>query len=116
MSKVSENVKRLREKRGLTQEQLADIMGKEKSTVSKWEIGKNKMIVGDMEMLCAALDCSPNELLGYKSQSQLDGEVPEIVADEITPVLKKIEAEVATMTPAELKRYLKLANCVKDEE
>jgi transcriptional regulator with XRE-family HTH domain len=41
---ISENIKTLREKRGWTQHQLADRLGVEQSTISRWEAGTTKPV------------------------------------------------------------------------
>mgnify|MGYP001367784051 CR=1 FL=1 len=56
-------VRQLREKRGITQAQLADIVGVSNKAVSKWETGKGLPDITLIEPLAAALGISVPELL-----------------------------------------------------
>ncbi len=61
-------VAELREKAGLTQRQLADLIGVTESTVRNLE--RNRNGVEQLERfikLCDALNCNPSDLIGYKS-------------------------------------------------
>lgn len=117
MSKTAENIKRLRIAKNLTQQELADLMGKDKTAVSNWERAKNKIYVDDLEKLCFILGCTPEELLGWKSSEEKAILYSDLIVNEVmqNPVVKEIEAELAKMTPSELKRYLRLAPAAKDE-
>lgn len=64
MSYVTSNtIKELREKKKLTQKQLADILLVSDKTVSKWETGRGLPDIGIIEALAGALDVSLAELL-----------------------------------------------------
>lgn len=64
MSYITGNtVKTLREKKGYTQKQLAEILCISDKTVSKWETGKGLPDIGIMPELAAALGVSVAELL-----------------------------------------------------
>lgn len=56
-------IKTLREKRGITQKDLADKLSVSDKTVSKWETGRGFPDVGLLEELAAALGISVAELL-----------------------------------------------------
>ena len=85
---LSENIKNLRKRAVMTQEQLADKLGVTRQTVSKW---KNNMSVPDADILSEmadVFDVSVSELLGYgvdngstkdyaKILASLDGELAE---------------------------------------
>ena len=52
MKILGENIRKLRQARGLTQQQLADIMGASNyTTISKWESGANSPRGGDLVKL-----------------------------------------------------------------
>lgn len=64
MSYVTGNtIKELREKKGHTQKQLADLLGVSDKTVSKWETGKGLPDVGIISELASLLGVSLAELL-----------------------------------------------------
>lgn len=59
-------LKEIRIKKGLTQQDLAEIMGVSDSTISKYEKGKRKLNHDQIVKLSIALEVTPNELLGFK--------------------------------------------------
>ena len=57
-----------RRAKGMTQEQLAQLVGVSSAAVSKWETAS---ALPDVALLCPlarALDCTPDELLDFKPQ------------------------------------------------
>lgn len=59
MSKVAE----LRERAGLTQRQLADLVDVDPSTIRNWERNRNSVdAFVRVAKLCEALNCSPDQL------------------------------------------------------
>ena len=60
---VGENIKALRESRGLTQAQLADIVGVSDKAVSTWESGKREPRMGVVERLSAYFNVDKSTLL-----------------------------------------------------
>lgn len=59
-----EILKRLREQRGLTQEQLAERVLVTRQAVSRWETGETQPGTETLKLLSRALDVSINTLLG----------------------------------------------------
>ena len=59
-----QNLKFLREKSGMTQEELAEQLGITRQSVSKWELGINEPDLPTIRALCKILGCSYNALLG----------------------------------------------------
>lgn len=57
-------MKEAREQRGLTQKQLADLIGASHNSISDWENNKNKPDLDTIGMICEVLDISPNYLFG----------------------------------------------------
>lgn len=63
---IGNNIKRIRQNKGVTQEQLGDIIGVSGQAVSKWENGS---ALPDISVLPKLADCfgiSIDELMGYK--------------------------------------------------
>ena len=59
MSRITE----LREEAGLTQRQLADLIGVDPSTIRNWEKNRNSIAaLVRFAKLCEALGCDPSEL------------------------------------------------------
>ncbi len=57
------SMKELRERRGLTQAQIADRLNVDKSSVSKWESGDSTPLRKYRRKLCELLGCTEAELL-----------------------------------------------------
>ncbi|MBN2224969.1 MAG: helix-turn-helix transcriptional regulator [Deltaproteobacteria bacterium] len=51
-----ENIKNIRRKKGLTQEELGGLLGVGKSAVSRWESGEREVTLATMRSIAAALD------------------------------------------------------------
>ncbi|MDR0906610.1 MAG: helix-turn-helix domain-containing protein [Oscillospiraceae bacterium] len=62
--KISENVRRLRRERGLTQESLAESLGVSFQTVSKWECGDGYPDITTLPRIATFFDVSVDEVLG----------------------------------------------------
>ena len=57
------SMKELRERRGLTQAQIADRLNVDRSSVSKWESGDSTPLRKYRRKLCELLGCTEAELL-----------------------------------------------------
>lgn len=60
---TASTIRKLREKKGMTQEKLAEVLAVSAKTVSKWETGRGLPDISLLEPLAAALDISVAELL-----------------------------------------------------
>ena len=56
------NTKELREAAGLSQEDLARMLGLDRSTIAKWEGGASRPTASKLPALAAALGCSIDDL------------------------------------------------------
>ena len=66
MAKIGENIRRLREKCGFSQEELATRMGyKSKSTINKIELGINDVAQSKIEKFAEVLGTKPSVLMGW---------------------------------------------------
>lgn len=86
MSTIGDNVRRIRNELGMTQEELATKMGyKSKSTINKIELGKNDIPQSKIVQLAKALHTTPKELMGWEEQKQeyLINKEAEQIAEEI---------------------------------
>lgn len=66
----------IRESRGLTQQQLGDLIGESGNTVSNWEMpsGKSKPSLSKFRLICIALNCPPGDLLGLSPSEMTSDE------------------------------------------
>lgn len=71
---IGARIKEFRSRVKLTQGALAEKLGVTNRAVSNWESGTNGVDVDLIPALCAALNVSPNDLLGTPSQKELSEE------------------------------------------
>ena len=69
------SLRAVRESRGLTQQQLGDLIGESGNTISNWEMasGKSRPSLAKFRLLCIALNCPPGDLLGL-SRSEMSSD------------------------------------------
>lgn len=60
---MKEQIKELRKKRGLTQEELAKLLGVDRTTVTLWERGVNHPRITILPKLAKILHCTVDSLL-----------------------------------------------------
>jgi len=63
MNTINKNLKALRTKKGLTQQELADKLYVTRQCISRWEQGKTLPDINSIEALTDLLDCSINDLV-----------------------------------------------------
>jgi transcriptional regulator with XRE-family HTH domain len=98
MSKIGENIRRIREKNGLTQEELAHRMGyKSKSTINKIELGINDIPQSKIVKFAQCLNTTPAVLMGWVSEetNKKNDAIVDIVMklrkdDELLSMMEKI--------------------------
>jgi transcriptional regulator with XRE-family HTH domain len=70
---IVSHVAELRKSLGLTQRQLADIVGVTETTIRNWENNRSGVEWFErIAKLCNALQCTPNDLFGYKKVLESD--------------------------------------------
>ncbi len=63
---IGNRIRQYREKKKLTQKQLADLIGVSNSRISNWEKGINRPDADIIADICRALDVSPSVLLDVR--------------------------------------------------
>ena len=66
MSKVGHNIKKYREQKGITQEELAEQLSVTRQTVSSWETGRTEPDIETLHRIGACLDVTIEELIYSK--------------------------------------------------
>lgn len=61
--KIGQAIKREREKQGLTQTKLADLVGKDRQYIYKIEAGRVTINVSTLAIICKALNIKMSELI-----------------------------------------------------
>ena len=84
---ISENIKKLRNKKGLTQEELAIRLNVVRQTISKWEKGVSVPDAYLLKKLAIELDTSVGKLLG--TTIELENNEPEI-AEQIARISEQL--------------------------
>ena len=70
---MAQKIKELRQKKGMTLEQVAQIVGVGKSTVRKWETGMIANMRRDkIDLLAKAFGVKPSYLMGWEDSSTID--------------------------------------------
>lgn len=59
---MGEKIRELREKRGLSQKQLADALGIDQSAIARWETGANEPTAFNVRRLADILGVAPGDL------------------------------------------------------
>lgn len=68
----AQRIQEARQRRGMTQTELAEIVGVSKASVSNWESSGHGMTLDSLTKLCLALEVNPNEILLPAESSDWD--------------------------------------------
>lgn len=84
-------LRELRERQGMTQEELAGKIGCHENTIRRWELGQREPKISDIQKLCEALGCSEADLLNGKVKQEFEVKIlmgvktlPSVAGIEIT--------------------------------
>lgn len=61
---IGKNIKRMRERRGLTQEQLAYKLNVSNKTVSSWEVDRTEPKMDMVDLITSVLHCQRSDITG----------------------------------------------------
>lgn len=79
MSKLGENIKKFRVQKGLTQDELAQLLGyKGKTAVSNWENGTNSPNDSAIERMLDIFGVDANTLFGWTNAAQIKSDAEEL--------------------------------------
>jgi transcriptional regulator with XRE-family HTH domain len=71
LNTINKNLKELRAKKGITQQELADQLYVTRQCISRWEQGKTLPDINNIEKITAVLECSINDLIDDNSIKSL---------------------------------------------
>lgn len=94
--KISVFIQQTRKEKGMTQKELADILGISDKTISKWETGKSMPDMDFFMPLCNALEININELLSGEKISSIN--YSEKAEENIMSLLKENREHKKGMT------------------
>lgn len=78
MFRIGENLKKLRTQNGLTQEQLAEVLGVSPQAVSRWELGSTYPDITLLPIIADYFDVTTDELFGMNGE-KIQKEIDEII-------------------------------------
>lgn len=113
MATLPERIRELRKAAGLTQQQLGDILGVAKNTVSQYETGRNEPNDSIKIAMANYFNVSLDYLVGETDRSGFDSKTPSVFASEITAAGITAIHTYASLTPANKKRveeYIQMLN------
>lgn len=84
---IGSRIRKYREERGLSQKQLAELIGVKNNRVSNWEQGLNRPDADILADICRVLQVSPSELLDVR-----------LVDDELNAQERKVIMAYRTKT------------------
>lgn len=78
---IGSRIRKYREKKGISQTELAQMLGIKNNRVSNWEQGLNRPDADILAKLCYLLDVPPSELLGvHLSDGSLSEQERKVIA------------------------------------
>ena len=98
-----EKIRRARKAAGLTQRQLAQMVGVANTSVSNWEKDLSRPDADLIQKLCAILQLQPNEF--YGTQAAVLGEVRNVSDEDIKFALFGGDGEITDAMYDEVKRF-----------
>lgn len=78
---LGKKIKKLRQKKGLTQEELADMIGISQRTLSGIEIGENFLSADTLNRLMDVLGIVPDDIFAVEHLKSTDDLVTDIISD-----------------------------------
>ena len=91
MAKISEKIKKLRTKAGISQQRLAELLGVSRPAISQIENGERKVSVDELDRLAEIFNISVNSLLNKEKE-------PEVILKGKT-VEKKLQPSIRISVP-----------------
>ncbi|WP_339014155.1 helix-turn-helix transcriptional regulator [Lactococcus garvieae] len=93
MSSFSDNLKKMREKRGYTHKELADLVGVNRVTYTNWENGNREPKFDKVIELAKILKANTDYLLGFSEKNMFEMTDDELVIGEAPETFEEWKAE-----------------------
>jgi len=111
---IAENIKRLRDAHGLTQEELGDIAGVSAKAVSKWESGAGNPRMGAVQRMADHFHISKSTIIDeYDQQDERELMLERAFGDR--PEMRELFAIAETATPEDIEKAIKIIKTLKGE-
>lgn len=104
LKSFGKNLKKIRKSKGLSQEQLAELLGLGAKSISPIETGKNFISSKKLELLCNILETSPAELFTISEMPHQEDK--EMYISNILIILKQLNIKELKVVGDLLSRYI----------
>ena len=98
---VGGNIRKIRERRGITQTELAIRLGISSRTVSSWEVNRTEPKMGMLEKVCMVLSCRKSDIIeDTEYDIPLKNENPALLelAKQMDPALRALQDKIGKLT------------------
>jgi transcriptional regulator with XRE-family HTH domain len=103
MVMFGKNIRKARKDKGLTQRELADLIGAKHNSISDWENDKNRPDPDSIELLLGALGVDANTLLGYDNKQNIAKDADELATNVLSnKKIQKMLTSLSTMSDSDL--------------
>lgn len=110
---IGEIIKIERMKKGMTQDELAEKVGVQKSAVAKWENGRvSEIRRSNLKNLADALGINPNQLLGNDISERFEQKEPAFQIDGLTESQRKLIDFAKGLTEDQADKMLRLMKSI----
>ena len=111
---IAENIKRLREAHGLTQEELGEIAGVSGKAVSKWESGAADPRMGAVQRIADHFHISKSTILDELDQQDDLAQVLERAFID-RPDMRILFDTASKMDPEDVEKFIRMMEVYKNE-
>lgn len=103
---ISSNIKKLRDRYGLTQQELAEIAGVTNKAVSSWESGASEPRMGAIEKIAKRFNIKKSNIIEEGGMDIIDADMPQTLAAHF---------EGEDYTEEEMKEIIEYAKYIKSK-
>lgn len=114
-NRVAQNITNFREAKDMSQTDLAEASGIERTRLNRIEKGTRKITSDDLAAIAKALEVSPNQILGFDSNNDVEKRKPTF-SDLGLPYKGVVPDDVNAMYRAIAETYAKEHNLPKRDE
>lgn len=90
---IGENIKRIREQKGLLQKQIATELGLDKSSYSKLEKGLREVKVTELQRLSGLFDMTVDQVINYEGTTPEEVTIEDKTANEQLKLIAQLDEE-----------------------
>lgn len=94
---VGKNIKKIREQKGITQQQLADLVNMHRSNYSKVESGQRELSIAALSKVAKHFGMTLDELVNFKGKVPTEEKIEDKAALEQLRLIQSLEPEDKAM-------------------